>query len=179
MEFARRKAAEAGAGTRIEYRTGLADDIPLDDASVDFVWSNSVVHVTGNYEAAIAEAARVLRPGGTLFLYVDGRMGLFELLMNTLRALLDGVPAELTRNLLVRLGIDSGRITWMMANFYVFYERRPRDAVEALLQANRFNDLRRLTRGLPSDQIEQVSSGAPFAALKYGEGPLKYLATKA
>jgi ubiquinone/menaquinone biosynthesis C-methylase UbiE len=178
LAVARDKANRAPCGDRVTYRQGSAAAIPLPDASVDLVWSNSVVHVTGDYEKCIREAARVLKPGGTLFLYVDGRMGLFELLMNSLLTMLVGVPRSLTQFYLARLGAHPGRIGWMLANFYVPYERRPKAQVESLLAECGFGKLRQLVRGQRDEPAEQISSGAPFAALKYGEGPLRYLAAK-
>ena len=178
LAVARDKAKRVPYGRRVTYRYGSAAKIPLADASVDVVWSNSVVHVTGQYETCIREAARVLKPGGTLFLYVDGRMGLFELLMNSLLTMLIGVPRSLTQHYLARLGIHPGRIGWMLANFYVPYERRPKAQVEALLRECGLGDLRQLTRGAPDEPAEQISRGAPFANVKYGEGPLRYLAIR-
>ena len=178
LEFARAQAAKMGLAERLEYRSGSAANIPLADGSVDMVWSNSVVHVTGAYERCIAEFARVLRPGGDLFLYVDGPFGLFGLLMDTLLASVREVPQALFQSYLALLGTDPVRVTWMMANFYVEYERRPAREVEALLRRHGFTELRQLMRGVAIDQIEQVSAGLPYAEVKYGEAQLKYLARK-
>ncbi|MGI9394015.1 MAG: class I SAM-dependent methyltransferase [Boseongicola sp.] len=40
------------------------EDMPLDDASVDFVFSNSVLEHLPDLDATIGECARILRPGG-------------------------------------------------------------------------------------------------------------------
>ena len=165
------------AGT-VRFRPGSATAIPLPDNSVDVVWSNSVVHVTGAYEAALAEAARVLKPGGTFFLYVDGKFGLFELLVNSLLSVFGDIPQPLFQHAMAAAGVDAGRIGWMAANFYVPYERRPQAEVEALLRSVGFSNLRQLRRGVAIDQIEQVSQQRPFASLKYGEAQLKYLCRK-
>jgi SAM-dependent methyltransferase len=178
LEFARAKAAQVPYGGNLDYRFGSACDIPLPDASFDMVWSNSVVHVTPDYEACFHEFARVLRPGGILFVYVDGKFGLFELLTNTLRESLLDVPQTLFQHHLEALGVDAGRITWMVACCYVPYERRPQREVEALLAKCGFGGLRQLRRGVGIDQIEHVSTGRPYAAVKYGEAQLKYLARK-
>ncbi len=65
LELARRNCAEAGA-TNVELLQGYLEDIPLPDASVDVVISNCVVNLAADKAAALAEAARVLRPGGRL-----------------------------------------------------------------------------------------------------------------
>ena len=47
-----------------EVRTANALDLPLEDNIFDAVWSNGVLHATGDTRRAIAEARRVLKPGG-------------------------------------------------------------------------------------------------------------------
>jgi ubiquinone/menaquinone biosynthesis C-methylase UbiE len=48
----------------VTYREGAAEAIPLPDASVDVVWALATVHHWASLEAALAEVARVLAPGG-------------------------------------------------------------------------------------------------------------------
>jgi ubiquinone/menaquinone biosynthesis C-methylase UbiE len=175
LTFGQNMIKESVYANIIDFRLGSAAAVPLPDACVDIVWSNSVVHVTGSYENCIAEAARVLRPGGSFFLYVDGKFGLFELLTNTLLCAMDGVPQSLFQHALAEAGVNSGRIGWMVANCYVAYERRPQVEVETLLYNCGFTDLRQLTHGTEFDQIEYVTQGRPFAKIKYGEAQLKYL----
>lgn len=47
-----------------EVRVGNALDLPFDDESFDAVWSNGVLHATGDTPKAIDEVWRVLKPGG-------------------------------------------------------------------------------------------------------------------
>jgi SAM-dependent methyltransferase len=47
-----------------ELRTANALELPFDDNTFDAVWSNGVLHATGDTRRAIAEARRVLKPGG-------------------------------------------------------------------------------------------------------------------
>jgi ubiquinone/menaquinone biosynthesis C-methylase UbiE len=44
--------------------TANALDLPFEDDTFDAVWSNGVLHATGDTERAIREARRVLKPGG-------------------------------------------------------------------------------------------------------------------
>ena len=63
VDLARRNAAEAGA-TNVEFLHGMIEMLPLDDAAVDVVISNCVLVLSSDKDAAFAEIARVLRPGG-------------------------------------------------------------------------------------------------------------------
>ena len=179
IAFARAKAETAPFGDRLEYRHGSLLDLPLDDLSVDLVWSNGVVHHTLGYEKCIEEFARVLRAGGELYIYVDGPAGLFELMCDTFVAAHNDLPRILFQHYLGLLGIDSGRVYWIMDCLYAPYERKSPEEVETLLGTHGFTELRRLTRGLAIDTNEMIAAGVPFAEVKYGDGMLKYLAKKA
>ena len=63
LKLARRNAAEAGV-TNVEFVKGYLEDLPLPDDSVDVVISNCVINLAADKRKVIAEAARVLRPGG-------------------------------------------------------------------------------------------------------------------
>ncbi len=178
LSFGRLQAAKVPYGSKLEYRFGSLIKIPLPDASVDMVWSNGVIHHTLDYEGCLREFARVLKPGGTLFLYVNGRFGLFELMLDTLRLALERVPRSLFQHFLQLLGVNTGRIYWIMDCNYAPYEWKSRSEVETLMQKHGFTDLKQLTRGVAIDQIEQITTGLPHAAVKYGDGQLKYLAKK-
>ena len=65
LDLARRNAAEAGVDN-VEFLHGYLEDIPLPDASVDVVISNCVINLVADKNVVLAEAARVLRPGGRL-----------------------------------------------------------------------------------------------------------------
>ena len=63
LDLARHNAAEAGV-KNVEFLKGTIEDIPLPDATVDVVISNCVINLSTDKAAVLAEAARVLRPGG-------------------------------------------------------------------------------------------------------------------
>jgi len=178
LEFARKQAAKVPYGKNLEYIHGSLLDIPMENESVDMVWSNGVIHHTLDYEKCISEFARIIKPGGTLFLYVNGRFGLFELLQDTLRLADADIPRHLFQHFIKSLGVNSGRLYWLMDCLYAPYEYKSREGVIALLEKHGFSDIRQLTRGVAIDQIEQVTTGLPFAEVKYGEAQLKFLANK-
>jgi ubiquinone/menaquinone biosynthesis C-methylase UbiE len=177
LAFAQRQAAKKTFGGRLDFRFGSAHEIPLADMSVDVVFSNGVIHLTDNYDKCVEEFSRILKPGGTLFLYVNGRFGLYELLFESLRRASIGIPYALFQHYLIASGFNSGRVYWMMCAFYGPYQWRAKKEVLDLLERNGFQNIRQLARGVAIDQIELVSRGLPFAELKYGEAQLKFLAT--
>jgi arsenite methyltransferase len=63
---ARTRAATEAAGVadRCQVEVGEMEDLPLPDRSVDVVISNGVLNLSPRKGRALAEAARVLRPGG-------------------------------------------------------------------------------------------------------------------
>jgi SAM-dependent methyltransferase len=63
LELARANAAEAGV-ENVEFVKGYMEEIPLADESVDVVLSNCVINLAADKLKVLAEAARVLRPGG-------------------------------------------------------------------------------------------------------------------
>jgi len=65
IALARANAAADGAGNA-EFLRGGIEDVPLPDAHVDVVISNCVVNLSADKPRVLAEAFRVLRPGGRL-----------------------------------------------------------------------------------------------------------------
>ena len=63
-----RETAAAGARTsglaHVDVRDGYATQLPVDDGSVDVVISNGVLNLVPLKDRAIAEIARVVKPGG-------------------------------------------------------------------------------------------------------------------
>jgi arsenite methyltransferase len=63
LDLAQRNATNAGV-QNVEFLKGYLEELPLPDASVDVVISNCVINLSGDKPKVLAEAARVLRPGG-------------------------------------------------------------------------------------------------------------------
>ncbi len=63
LALARQNAAAAGV-TNVEFLRGRIEEIPLPNDSVDVIISNCVINLSGDKRRVLAEAFRVLRPGG-------------------------------------------------------------------------------------------------------------------
>jgi ubiquinone/menaquinone biosynthesis C-methylase UbiE len=65
LDLARESQRKSGL-TNVEFLKGEIESIPLPDSSVDVIISNCVVNLSGDKDKVLAEAFRVLKPGGRL-----------------------------------------------------------------------------------------------------------------
>ena len=65
LDRARDGAAQLGL-ENIDFRHGVAEKLPVDDASVDVVISNGVINLTPDKMTVFSEIHRVLKPGGRI-----------------------------------------------------------------------------------------------------------------
>ncbi|MGH9117007.1 MAG: methyltransferase domain-containing protein [Acidimicrobiales bacterium] len=65
LDRARAAARQLGLD-HVEFREGIIESIPVEDGWADVVMSNGVLNLVADKRAALAEAFRVLRPGGAL-----------------------------------------------------------------------------------------------------------------
>jgi arsenite methyltransferase len=65
LEKSRATAATLGY-SHVEFRSGLAEQLPVEDGWADVVISNGVINLCADKKAVFEEIRRVLRPGGTL-----------------------------------------------------------------------------------------------------------------
>jgi arsenite methyltransferase len=63
LALARENQRKAGA-TNVEFLKGTIESIPLPANSVDVIISNCVINLSGDKDAVLREAFRVLKPGG-------------------------------------------------------------------------------------------------------------------
>ncbi len=68
IELAKRAALKAGLWETVAVRRGMAEELPVDTASVDVVISNGVLNLCSDKVRGFSEIYRVLRPGGRLYL---------------------------------------------------------------------------------------------------------------
>ncbi len=95
LTLARANQAEAGA-TNVEFLKGEIEAIPLPDASVDVIISNCVINLSVDKPRALAEAFRVLKPGG--------RFAVSDVVLRK------RVPAAVQRNLELWIGCVAGAL---------------------------------------------------------------------
>lgn len=69
LEIARRNAPIVAknlgfAASNVEFRKGMADAMPVDDATIDLIISNCVINLAPDKRRVFREMSRVIRPGG-------------------------------------------------------------------------------------------------------------------
>lgn len=97
---------------------GSAEALPIGDATADAVLSSQVIEHLRNPLQAIAEAARVLKPGGYLFLSFPFLYPLHALPHDYWRLSENTVRTALTDNGLAVLNIKSTGGFWYIISFY-------------------------------------------------------------
>ena len=95
LALARENQRKAGA-TNVEFLKGTIEQIPLPANSVDVVISNCVINLSGNKDAVLREAFRVLKPGG--------RFAVSDVVVR------GEVPADIRRNMELWVGCIAGAL---------------------------------------------------------------------
>ncbi len=95
LALARDNQRKAGIGN-VEFLRGEIEQIPLPDNSVDVIISNCVINLSADKDRVLAEAFRVLKPGG--------RFAVSDVVVR------GEVPAELRRNVELWVGCIAGAL---------------------------------------------------------------------
>jgi ubiquinone/menaquinone biosynthesis C-methylase UbiE len=69
LELARERISKEGLEGQVTLVCGSMEELPLPDASVDFVWCRDALNHTADMARTLAECARVLRPAGRMLNY--------------------------------------------------------------------------------------------------------------
>lgn len=95
LALARENQSKSGI-QNVEFLKGEIENIPLPDDSVDVVISNCVINLSADKDRVLAEAFRVLRPGG--------RFAVSDVVVK------GEVPAEVRRNIELWVGCVAGAL---------------------------------------------------------------------
>jgi SAM-dependent methyltransferase len=83
--------------TNVEFLKGEIENIPLPESSVDVIISNCVINLSGDKDRVLAEAFRVLKPGG--------RFAVSDVVIK------GDVPVEIRRNMELWVGCVAGALS--------------------------------------------------------------------
>ncbi len=96
LALARENQRNAGL-TNVEFLAGEIEHIPLPDNSVDVIISNCVINLSADKDRVLAEAFRVLKPGG--------RLAVSDVVVRG-----DSVPAPVRRSMELWVGCIAGAL---------------------------------------------------------------------
>lgn len=68
LEYAKLASDIAGLSNITEFRTGVYEELPVEDDSVNIVISNGVINLAPDKSRVFSEIYRVLKPGGSLYM---------------------------------------------------------------------------------------------------------------
>lgn len=164
----------------VRFVQGSVLELPFENESFDFVFSNGVLHHTTSTEKGLSEVYRVLKKNHRCWLYLyGGKESLFWDIVDFCRDLLKTVPQTYTQSMMKVLGYPPGRIFHRNDFFYVPLNRRyfARETEKMISEAG-FCDFKRLKRGVPIDWDEIIYQNAEIDPYIYGEGEMRYLLRK-
>lgn len=147
LALARENQRRAGA-ENVEFLKGEIEHIPLPDNSVDVIISNCVINLSGDKNQVLAEAFRVLRPGG--------RFAVSDVVVH------GEVPANIQRNMELWVGCIAGAMQ------HTEYMQRLFDAGFEMveIEPTRIYDIEDARQFLTGQGVE-VDAIAPMVAGKF------------
>ena len=164
----------------VSFTQGSVLDLPFDNETFDFVFSNGVLHHTKDDRKGLSEIYRVLKPGGKCWLYLyGGKDSLFWDIVDFGRKLVSEIPQAFTQSLMSVMGYPPGRIFHRSDFLYVPLNKRYfTKEVEEMIVSAGFSDFRRLNRGVEYDWDEIIYSNPGIDSYVFGEGEMRYLIEK-
>ena len=130
----------------VNFRQCDVLDIPYRDSSFDFVFSNGVLHHTTDPQRGIEELYRVVKPNGTVWIFLYGR-SLWWDLMELLRLVSLEIPREVTQHSMQLMGYAPNRIFKFLDSLHVpIIESYSTREMKSMLRKAGFTELIQLNR---------------------------------
>ena len=162
----------------VEVRQGTCERLEFaDDVSFDFVLSNGVLHHTpGHIPTMLADHARVLRPGGAMFIMLVGKGGLELKIWEFLRGFLHDIPIELMLERFESV-MSPLRLQGIVDHMYGEYQQTDRDEFESWCRPL-FGRIVRVPGIAGLDVTPELYADDPYLVPRFGTGHLRYLLFK-
>lgn len=163
--------------TNVTTEQGSLLDIPFENDAFDIVWCNGVLHHTVDPDRALREVARVLHPGGHLWLYLYGSGGIYWFMVDFMREWLRDIGPEACLDELLAMGVPIGRTAEFIDDWFVPTLRRYiRPDVSRRLAELGFGKRRYLKHGMSYDTCQRRGDDRENRWM--GGGDVRYWATK-
>jgi len=148
---------------QIQFKQSSVLALPFENDSFDFVWSAGVIHHTSDFDKALSELTRVLRPSGKLFLLVYGAGGLRWKAIKALRPIVVDLGMELIDKSIVDAGLPANNRKHFMDDLFVPVQKLTSMAeLSEKLNALKFSEIVRWTgetydhESNPHSQLEDI-----------------------
>ena len=162
---------------KVEIHRGTVEKLKFDDAAFDFVLSNGVIHHTPHdLETMLKDHARVLKPGGAMFIMLVGKGGLELKIWEFLRGFLYDIPIEamLAR---VKPLVSPLRLQGIVDHMYGEYQQTSREQFEGWCEGL-FTKIERVP-GIPGlDVTPEIYKDDPYYEPRFGSGHIRYICYK-
>lgn len=159
-------------GINAVLKHGSILDIPYPNNSFDFVCCNGVLHHTIDPDLGLSELIRVLKPGGTLFVYVYGKGGLMWMFVDFLRFIGKFVSFTALQHFMKLIKTSAkSQFHWLDLMYVPIQKRYSANEIKNWLKRKGLKNIRLLEK-------ERYYREGHFQRLIYGEGDLRFLASK-
>ena len=153
-----------------------AYSLDFEDNFFDFATCNGVLHHLDNPVKALEEIYRVLVPGGTFWLYVEGSGGIYHDMWDMICDSFNGIPYQRTIEMFKILNISD--MHFWMDRFYAKYHFISYEEDEKRLRDIGFKNIKRMKGAELYDFDIKMFSDDRYAKIKFGDGGIRVLATK-
>lgn len=154
------------------------ETLPFEDGVFDFLWCYGVVHHAADTDACLKEISRVLKVGGTAFIFIYGSGGIFWYSMRQLRRILTTFTSKQCLNAMKAEGFSAVEMSNFLDSWKTPYLRCYTQAdASARLKELGYEGTRPWPFGTGYD-LNHRKNTYPEDAVWMGEGDLRYLLTK-
>jgi ubiquinone/menaquinone biosynthesis C-methylase UbiE len=163
--------------SKVEIHKGTVKKLEFEDEMFDFVLSNGVIHHTSNdLETMLTDHARVLKPGGAMFVMLVGKGGLELKIWEFLRGFLYDIPIEAMLERVQPL-VSPLRLQGIVDHMYGEYQQTSREEFEGWC-SKLFKKVERVP-GIPGlDVTQEIYKDDPYFTPRFGCGHIRYLCYK-
>lgn len=161
---------------RLRFKNETVYAVSEPSASFDFALQNGVFHHLEDEDRAYREMNRLLKMGGSAWIYSEGSGSVARDLFHVSVQILADVPAALVRAHLAHLGLSIGKRYHLGDGLKAVYRATSWAELTGRLSRLGFGAFKRLAGKFDTDL--DVIPGDPHSAAKFGEGDLRILATK-
>lgn len=178
VQTTRMRAAQRGCDNVVGVGGSLLE-VPFEDESFDVVWSNGVLHHTGDTDGSLKEITRVLRPGGWMWLYLYGSGGIYWHMVDWVRETLRDVDVSACIAQLRLQNVPVRRIAeWIDDWFVPVLQRYTVDDVRRRLEELGFSGATALAQGTHYDTSQRRIGASDQEIELMGDGDVRFWSEK-